>query len=118
MLKSLRTPTLQIRKLDTPLPITCLAMIPGGRWLLLGDTTGNLNVVDCEANSLEFKPLIRDEYGKDEKSLFSPTPLEFWIDEAEPRLTFIIALQRSMERTAERRKPNMIWPVRFPPTDI
>ncbi len=93
-LKSLRAPTLRRRTLDTTSKVSDLTMVPGGRWLLFSDISGNLNVVDCEADLLEPTVLLEcvwEDLTKDGFTLTTST----WVNPAEPRLTLIIALKWS-----------------------
>ncbi len=94
-----------MRTLDTS-EVSNLTMVPGGRWLLFSDISGNLNVVDCEADLLEPKVLVegvREDLTDDGFEL----TFSIWVNPAEPRLALIIALMWSKRATLSSQHFNL-----------
>jgi hypothetical protein len=93
---------LRFRKRDVPYPAHYPLLVPGGRWLLsMIVNTASLGVIDLDAAQLV--PSILCSAGEDVPSILREGTLAYqalsarncfttWIDAAEPRLTFRVAI--------------------------
>lgn len=75
-----------------------LKLVPGGRWLLVGNENGAVNYYDLDSKGLKRLPLIPRSSTTGE-IINGVKDLEIYVNEDAPRLEFKLVMRKSSEST-------------------